>query len=83
MILWNLDDGEQIDVFKGHQHCIWSVAFSQDGRVLAAGSMDDSLELKTIGHIFLAEAGHYYEVDDGLPQFERGSGGALEADEGG
>lgn len=54
------------------------------GRIsVAAGSLDDSRGLKTVGHIFLAEAGKYYTVDDGLPQFPRGSGGAFERDGGG
>ncbi len=45
---------------------------------VAAGSLDDSGGLKTIGHIFMAEAGGYYQVDDGLPRFPGGSGGALD-----
>ncbi len=54
------------------------------GRIsIAAGSLDDSRALKTIGHIFLDEAGKYYDVEDGLPRFPRGSGGALEGDGGG
>lgn len=49
------------------------------GRIsVAAGSLDDSGDLKTIGHIFMAEAAHYYQIDDGLPRFEGGSGGALD-----
>jgi len=49
------------------------------GRIsVAAGSLDDSGDLKIIGHIFMAEAAGYYQVDDGLPRFERGSGGALD-----
>ena len=47
---------------------------------IAAGSLDDATGLRIVGHIYLAEAGKYYEVDDGLPRFEAGSGGALEAD---
>jgi len=47
---------------------------------VAAGSLDDSAELKTIGHIFISESGGYYEIDDDLPRFEGGSGGALEGD---
>jgi hypothetical protein len=45
---------------------------------VAAGSLDDSGGLKTIGHIFMAEAGDYYQIDDGLPRFPGGSGGALD-----
>ena len=49
------------------------------GRIsVAAGSLDHSGKLQTVGHIYLAEAGDYYRIDDGLPAFEHGSGGALE-----
>jgi hypothetical protein len=49
------------------------------GRIsVAAGSLDDSGDLKVIGHIFMAEAANYYQIDDGLPRFDRGSGGALD-----
>jgi hypothetical protein len=49
------------------------------GRIsVAAGTLDDSAELETIGHVFVSEAGHYYRIDDGLPQFETGNAGALE-----
>ena len=52
-----------------------------DGRIsVAAGSLDDSAELQTIGHIFVSEAGQYYEIDDALPRFPHGSGGALDND---
>ena len=54
------------------------------GRIsVAAGSLDDSRGLRTVGHVFLVEAGKYYTVDDGLPRFPRGSGGAFERDGGG
>ena len=50
-----------------------------DGKIsVAAGSLDDSAELKTIGHVYVSEAGQYYEIDDGLPRFARGNDGALE-----
>ena len=38
---------------------------------VAAGTIDDATGLKTIGHIFTADKGHYYEIDDGLPQYEQ------------
>ena len=51
------------------------------GRIsVAAGSLDHSEGLKTVGHIFTAEAGSYYQIDDGLPCFTEGSGGAFDAD---
>ena len=54
---------------------------ARDGRgkmAVAAGSLDDSAGLKTIGHVFVSEAGHYYEIDDQLPRFEFGNDGLLE-----
>ena len=49
------------------------------GRIsVSAGTLDDSAELETIGHVFVSEAGHYYRIEDGLPQFETGNAGALE-----
>lgn len=56
---------------------------ARDGRErisVAAGSLDDSRDLKTIGHVFVSEAGSYYEIDDGLPRFQTGNAGALESD---
>jgi hypothetical protein len=50
---------------------------------VAAGSLDDSAELKLVGHIFLSEAGRYYTIEDGLPQFPLGSDGAFESDDDG
>ena len=38
---------------------------------IAAGTIDDATGLKTTGHIFTADKGHYYEIDDGLPQYEQ------------
>ena len=61
----------------------WQAGDGAERISVAAGSLDDSRGLKTVGHIFLAEAGKYYTVDDGLPQFARGSGGALEPGGGG
>lgn len=58
---------------------------ARDGRnkiSVAAGSLDDASGLKLIGHVFLREAGKYYRVDDDLPRFESGSGGALEPGDG-
>jgi hypothetical protein len=34
----------------------------------AAGSLDGRTNLKTVGHIFVADKGDYYEIADGLPQ---------------
>ena len=59
---------------------------ARDGRgkiAVAAGSLDDSGDLKTIGHVYVAEAGKYYAITDGLPCFEQGNDGALELDDSG
>ena len=59
---------------------------ARDGRgrmAVAAGTLDDAAELKCIGHVYVAEAGHYYEIDDVLPRCLRGNEGALEGGGGG
>ena len=58
----------------------WDACDGRGKMAVAAGTLDDSLELRTIGHVFVSEAGHYYRIDDDLPRFETGSGGALEDD---
>ena len=58
----------------------WDARDGRDKMAIAAGSLDDGSELKTIGHVYVAEAGHYYEIDDSLPQFETGNSGELEGD---
>lgn len=35
---------------------------------IMAGSLDGASGLKGLNHIFVAEKGDYYEIDDGLPQ---------------
>lgn len=63
-------------------HCgaslFWDARDGRDKIAIAAGSLDDGSELKTIGHVYVAEAGQYYEIHDGLPQFETGNAGWLE-----
>jgi len=56
----------------------WDARDGAERISVAAGSLDDSGGLKTIGHIFMTEAGDYYQIDDGLPCFAGGSGGALD-----
>ena len=34
------------------------------------GNLDDSSGLEVKGHVFVGEKGDYYEITDGLPQFE-------------
>ena len=54
---------------------------ARDGRgkmAVAAGTLNHSAELRSIGHVYVSEAGSYYEIDDGLPRFEHGNDGELE-----
>ena len=46
---------------------------------IAAGTLDSGHGLKTIGHIYVLEAGEYYEIKDELPQFEASSNRQLES----
>lgn len=39
---------------------------------VAAGSLDQPSGLKTRGHIYVADKGDYYEIEDGLAQFPAG-----------
>ena len=59
---------------------LWDIRDGNGKISVAAGSLDDSAELKTIGHVYVSEAGQYYEFDDDLPRFPRGSEGGLEND---
>jgi hypothetical protein len=53
--------------------------FSQNKMSIAAGTIDSGHGLKTIGHIYVLEAGEYYEIKDELTQFEASSNGQLES----
>lgn len=56
----------------------WKQHAEADRISVSGGSLDDSGRLRVVGHIFMSEAGGYYQVDDGLPRFDTGSGGAFE-----
>lgn len=45
---------------------------------IAAGTLDGPTGLKTIGHIYVADAGDYYRIDDGLPTFVGSDEGRLD-----
>jgi hypothetical protein len=47
---------------------------------VAAGTLDSGHGLKTIGHIYVSEAGEYYQIEDDLPQFETSSNGKFDAE---
>jgi len=55
----------------------WDPRDGSEKIAVAAGSLDKTEGLKTIGHIYTAEAGDYYEVLDGLPEYPYSSDGLL------
>ena len=78
---------ESPDTYRGFcNNCGASLFWDgRDGRgkiAVAAGSLDDSGDLKTIGHVYVSEAGGYYAIDDGLPRYQGSNSGALEPDDG-
>jgi WD40 repeat protein/tRNA A-37 threonylcarbamoyl transferase component Bud32 len=40
VILWNVETGEKVQVFRGHTSTVKNVAFSPDGRLVASGAGD-------------------------------------------
>lgn len=44
---------------------------------VSAGSLDTTQGLKTIGHVYVSQAGDYYDISDDLPRFEKSHEGAL------
>jgi len=61
----------------------WDARDKRDKVAVSAGSLDDSGELKTMGHVYVSEAGKYYQINDELPSFETSNSGTLESDESG
>jgi hypothetical protein len=51
--------------------------FDLDATGIIAGSLDGPTGLKTVGHIFVGEKCDFYEITDGLPQYEASSNGEL------
>ena len=43
--LWNVQNGQLTRTFTGYSGIVTSVAFSPDGRILAAGSMDKTIKV--------------------------------------
>ena len=39
---------------------------------IAAGSLDNSVDLQTIGHIWLSQKANYHTISDDLPKFDKG-----------
>jgi hypothetical protein len=72
---------ETPNVYRGFcQECgsslFWD-AKGEDNIAISAGSLDSTTDLKTIGHVWVSQAGDYYEIADDLPRFEKSHGGQL------
>jgi hypothetical protein len=50
---------------------------ASDGISIMAGAFDDNVDLQGVGHIHCATKSDYYEIAEGLPQYETDDGGAL------
>jgi len=37
---------------------------------IAAGTLDDDQGIRLSGHVYVASKGDYYDLDDGLPQYQ-------------
>ena len=56
------------------KHCGSALFWKPEGRddvSILAGSIDGATGLKLVEHIFVADKGDYYELNDGLPQREQ------------
>jgi len=56
----------------------WDARDGKNKMAVSAGTLDAGHGLKTIGHVYVSEAGEYYEISDDLPQFEYSNAGELE-----
>jgi hypothetical protein len=74
---------ETPDVHRGFcQECGSSLFWDprkDDHICISAGTLDQPTGLKTLGHIWLSQAGDYYEHTDDLEKYEQDSGGKLVA----
>lgn len=73
---------ETPNVHRGFcKECGSSLFWDPRGRgehiAIAAGTLDSPTGLKTIGHVWVSQAGDYYEITDDLPVFEESHGGQL------
>ncbi len=57
----------------------WNAKQQNNKMAISAGTLDKGHGLKTIGHVYVSEAGDYYKISDGLPQFEGSNTGQLES----
>lgn len=55
----------------------WDPRSIGENIAISAGTLDSPTGLKTIGHVWVSQAGDYYEITDDLPRFEESHGGQL------
>jgi hypothetical protein len=55
----------------------WNPKGDMDYIAISAGSLDSPTGLKTTGHVWVSQAGDYYEITDDLPRFEKSHEGKL------
>jgi hypothetical protein len=76
---------ETHDVYRGFcTECGGSLFWDPRGDdhiYISAGTLDQPTGLKTIGHIWLSQAGDYYELTDDLDKYEQDSSGEFVANE--
>lgn len=67
---------ETPNVHRGFwEECDWPLFWhpkDQKMIAIAAGSLDNSADLNTIGHTWLSHKGDCYTISDGLPKFDKG-----------
>jgi hypothetical protein len=73
---WVASPGSESDARRGFcvecgSSLFWD-APARDTVSIAAGSLDEPTGLRTLGHVYVSQAGDYYELlEDGLPRNER------------
>jgi WD40 repeat protein len=43
--MWDVESGQYLRTLSGHLYALWSVAWSPDGKRLAAGSADETVQV--------------------------------------
>jgi len=76
---------ETPDVYRGFcKECGSSLFWDARGDAymyISAGALDQPTGLKTIAHIWMSQAGDYYELTDDIEQYEADSSGKIVANE--
>lgn len=72
---------ETPDVYRGFCRVCGSSVFwdprGQENVYISAGTLDPPTGVKAVGHVWLSQAGDYYEINDDLPKAEGSSRGAF------